>query len=81
MYHHLSGRVAYFSHARKYLRGKGRIAIIDFNGEGWFDRFVGHQTGDEVIHGEMKEAGYLLKRVIHFLPKQGFHIFTVYSNE
>jgi SAM-dependent methyltransferase len=33
-YHHLENRPSYFANARKYLRPNGRIAIIDFNGEG-----------------------------------------------
>ncbi len=52
-YHHLGDRVAYFQNAGKYLRPGGRVAIIDFNGEGWFTRLIGHWTPREVILREL----------------------------
>ena len=52
-YHHLEDRVSYFKNASRYLRPGGRIAIIDFNGEGWFTRLIGHWTPREVILQEL----------------------------
>ncbi len=75
-YHHLEDRVAYFARVAKYLRPNGRIAIIDFNGEGWLHKLLPHWTAAEVIEGEMKEAGYALERRHDFLPKQHFLIFS-----
>ncbi len=52
-YHHLENRVLYFKNASKYLRPGGRIAIIDFNGQGWFTRLIGHWTPREAILQEL----------------------------
>ncbi len=75
-YHHIENRASYFANARKYLRPNGRIAIIDFNEKGWFERFGGHYTPSDVITKEMKDAGYALQREFGFLTKQYFLIFS-----
>lgn len=75
-YHHLDDRTAYFANARKYLRAGGRLAVIDFNGKGWFERLFGHTTSSEVIRSELKAAGYRLEREIDFLPRQHFLVFA-----
>lgn len=75
-YHHLEDRVSYFKNASKYLRPGGRIAIIDFNGEGWFTRLIGHWTSREVILQELQQAGYSLQQELTFLPNQAFLIFS-----
>ncbi|HWP58262.1 MAG TPA: methyltransferase domain-containing protein [Candidatus Acidoferrales bacterium] len=73
-YHHLAERVRYFANARKYLSPNGRVAIIDFNEQGWIES-LGHYTPAEVIKKEMAAAGYELKREFKFLAKQNFLIF------
>ncbi len=75
-YHHLADHAAYFSGAGKYLRPGGRIAILDFNGEGWFQKLLGHWTASDTIQRELKEAGYSLDRAFQFLPKQVFVVFS-----
>lgn len=75
-YHHLKDRASYFKNAGKYLRPGGRIAIIDFNEKAWLEKLIGHWTAREVLHREMKEAGYVLNQEFHFLPKQMFLIFS-----
>ncbi len=75
-YHHLEDRVSYFKNAGKYLRPGGRIVIIDFNGEGWFTRLIGHWTPREVILQELQQAGYSLQQELTFLPHQAFLIFS-----
>jgi ubiquinone/menaquinone biosynthesis C-methylase UbiE len=75
-YHHLENRPSYFANARKYLRPNGRIAIIDFNGEGLLQQLSGHYTPSDVIQRELQEAGYALERELTFLPKQVFLIFA-----
>ena len=75
-YHHLENRLSYFANARKYLRPNGRIAIIDFNGEGLLQQLSGHYTPSDVIQRELQEAGYALERELTFLPKQVFLIFA-----
>lgn len=75
-YHHLDDRIAYFANAREHLRTGGRLAVIDFNGEGWFERLFSHTTPREVIKSEIKAAGYRLEREIDFLPRQHFIVFA-----
>ena len=75
-YHHLEERVKYFGNLQQDLQPNGRIAIIDFNGEGWLQKIIGHYTPSEVIQRELQEAGYTLEGESAFLPKQGFLIFV-----
>ena len=75
-YHHLENRATYFGNLKKYLAPQGRIAIIDFHGEGWFQQLIGHYTPGEVIQRELQEAGYTLDQEFDFLPKQVFLIFS-----
>jgi len=75
-YHHFENRITYFANVRKYLLPQGRIAIIDFNGEGWLQQIIGHYTSDEVIQHELQEAGYTLEQKLDFLPDQVFLIFS-----
>ena len=60
---------------RKTLRPGGRVAIIDFNREGWIQSF-GHYTPAEDIKREMSEAAYELEREHDFLTKQSFLVFV-----
>lgn len=75
-YHHLHDRTAYLFRLRQYLRPHGRLAIIDFNGEGWFTRLIGHWTQREVILQELQQAGYSLQQELTFLPNQVFLVFA-----
>ena len=75
-YHHLENRATYFANLRQYLQPQGRIAIIDFHGEGWIQQFIGHYTPRDVIQRELQEAGYTLEQEFDFLPKQVFLIFS-----
>lgn len=78
-YHHIENRNRYFANAKKYLRAGGRVAIIEFNGRGWFQTLFGHHTASPVIKKEMAAAGYRLTHEFDFLPKQSFLVFS--SNE
>ncbi|MDT7044102.1 class I SAM-dependent methyltransferase [Candidatus Nitronereus thalassa] len=75
-YHHLEQRVAYLANLKQDLQPNGRIAIIDFNGEGWFQHLFGHYTSSESIQRELQETGYTLETKLDFLPKQVFLIFV-----
>lgn len=75
-YHHLGDRTFYFARLKQYLRPNGHVAIIDFNGEGWFTRLIGHWIAREVIQRELQQAGYSLQREFAFLPKQDFLLFS-----
>jgi len=75
-YHHIDDRPSYFANAKKYLRDDGRIAIIEFDGRGWFQTLFGHYTPGEVIKEEMEAAGYRLTQEFDFLSKQSFLVFS-----
>jgi ubiquinone/menaquinone biosynthesis C-methylase UbiE len=73
-YHHLEDRSAYFETVKGYLRPGGRVAIIDYSGEGgFFERR--HSTPPETIQSEMEAAGYELDKNVGFLERQSFLIF------
>ncbi|UCE84613.1 MAG: class I SAM-dependent methyltransferase [Deltaproteobacteria bacterium] len=75
-YHHLEDRTAYFRNARKYLRPGGRVAIVEFNGEGW--SLLGrHATPPEQIRSELEAAGFQLAQDHDYLAKQSFQVFTI----
>jgi len=74
-YHHLEGREEYFRRAARYLRPGGRVAVIEFNGQGWFQRLFPHFTAPEVIRGELEAAGYRRVEDFDFLGRQSFQVF------
>ncbi len=75
-FHHLEERVAYFEGIKRYLRPGGRVAIIDYSGEGnFFEKR--HSTPPEVVKREMEQAGYVLDEDAGgFLDRQSFLIFS-----
>jgi ubiquinone/menaquinone biosynthesis C-methylase UbiE len=74
-YHHIDNRVNYFANLRKYIRPNGRVAVIDFDRRGWFQRLWKHYTPSEFIKREMEQAGYKLQREFNFLDRQSFLVF------
>ncbi|MGB7950439.1 MAG: methyltransferase domain-containing protein [Candidatus Binatia bacterium] len=75
-YHHIKNRVSYLTNLRKYIRPKGRIAIIEFDRRSWFAGLWKHYTPKEFIKREMEQAGYRLLREFDFLDRQSFLIFS-----
>jgi ubiquinone/menaquinone biosynthesis C-methylase UbiE len=75
-YHHLENRTAYFKAAARYLGPGGRIAILDYNGKGWFVRLFKHFTPPAVVKKEMEEAGYGLVAEHDFIERQSFLIYA-----
>jgi ubiquinone/menaquinone biosynthesis C-methylase UbiE len=75
-YHHLQERSAYFARAQKYLRRHGRVAVVEFNREGWLQKLFGHATESAVIRSELEAAGYRLEAEYDYLPKQHFLVFS-----
>jgi ubiquinone/menaquinone biosynthesis C-methylase UbiE len=75
-YHHITDRAAYFARAKRYLRPGGRVAIIDYRPEGFFQRLFPHSTEGEEIKREMSEAGYRLAGEYDFLTEQNFLVFA-----
>jgi ubiquinone/menaquinone biosynthesis C-methylase UbiE len=74
-YHHFEAREEYFHRMAKYLRPGGRVAIIEPNGKGWFQRLFPHFTEPEVVRAEMETAGYQRVEIFGFLERQSFQIF------
>jgi len=76
--HHLTNRVEYFRKLKRFLKPKGRVAIVEykrakpFTFRGMFEHYVPRET----IIEEMKEAGYRVKQEFGFLPEQSFTIFS-----
>ena len=74
-YHHFEAREEYFRRAAKYLRPGGRLAVIELNGKGWFQRLFPHFTAPEDIRAEMEAAGYQRVAAFDYLERQSFQIF------
>jgi len=74
-YHHLEAREEYFRRAAKYLRPGGRLAVIEFDGQGWVQRLFPHFTAPEVIRAEMEAAGYQRVEAFDYLERQSFQVF------
>jgi ubiquinone/menaquinone biosynthesis C-methylase UbiE len=75
-YHHLEDREAYFRRAAKHLRPGGRLAVIELNGQGWFQRLFPHFTAPEAIRAEMEGAGYQRVAAFDYLERQSFQVFS-----
>jgi predicted methyltransferase len=74
-YHHIEDRVAYFQRAARHLKPAGRLAVLEYKHRGFFQRFLGHATEDEVIQSELEQAGYTLSAKHDFIELQSFLIF------
>lgn len=74
-YHHIEERSAYFANARRYLRPGGRVAIVEFNGQGWFERWFVHYVPTDEIRAEMGAAGYVELASHDYLDRQSFLVF------
>jgi ubiquinone/menaquinone biosynthesis C-methylase UbiE len=75
-YHHISNRVEYFRRVRAALAPRGRLAVIELRGEGWFARRAGHSTTREALRTELEAAGFRLSQQHDFLRSQHFLIFV-----
>jgi len=75
--HHLTNRVEYFKKLKRFLKPKGRVAIVEYKRAKpfTFHGMFGHYVPRETIIEEMKEAGYRVKQEFDFLPEQSFTIF------
>src|SRR5262249_55586371 len=74
-YHHLSNRVEYFRGVSRWLSSNGRVAIIDSDGTGWFNKIFGHWTPGDAIENEMNAAGYRLVQRYAIVDGQHFLMF------
>jgi SAM-dependent methyltransferase len=74
-YHHIDGRVAYFSRLKSALRPGGRLAIVDFRMDAQEGPPVEHRIPPERVTAELEQAGYALVATHGFLPRQYFLVF------
>jgi SAM-dependent methyltransferase len=72
-YHHLPDPPEYFRRLRAALRPGGRLAVVDFKPEGFFQKR--HASGDEAIRADLGAAGYELEAEHGFLERQHFLVF------
>jgi ubiquinone/menaquinone biosynthesis C-methylase UbiE len=78
-FHHLPERAKYFSNLKKFLKPKGKVAVIEHRPKSGFS-FVAmfkHYTSVTVILREMEDAGYFIVRSFDFLSEQTFYLFGV----
>lgn len=75
-YHHIEARPAYLERAARYLRPGGRIAVVEYKHQGFFQRVFGHATEADVIRSEFEQSGYELDAEYDFLDRQHFLIFS-----
>jgi predicted methyltransferase len=76
-YHHLEKREDYFRRAARYLRPGGRVAVIEFDGRGWIQRWFPHFTAPEEIRREMEAAGFRQVETFDYLERQSFLVFQL----
>ena len=74
VFHHLPDQTKYFRRAASALRMGGRLAVVEFRGDGFPP---GHDPPPEDIREKLKAAGYVLGESHEFLEKQSFQIFVL----
>jgi arsenite methyltransferase len=77
VYHHLPEPGRTFRDLKRFLKPKGKVAIIEHKKKAGFSfvAFLKHYTPTQVIVTEMEEAGYFLVDSFDFLPEQSFNVF------
>ncbi len=75
-YHHIDGRVGYFSRLKASLAPQGRVAIIDFTLDSEIGPPPRARIEPEQVKRELARAGYKLADEHLFLPNQYFLVFT-----
>jgi ubiquinone/menaquinone biosynthesis C-methylase UbiE len=77
-YHHIGGRIEYFTRVRELLAPAGRLVVIDFK-DG--DLPVGpppsHKVPESRVRTELEQAGFTLTSTLDFLPYQFGLVYTV----
>ena len=74
-YHHLPDRGAYFSALRSLMTPSARLAIIDYRKDAPSGPPVEFRFTPEEIGHELAQAGFDLRAVHDFLPRQHFLVF------
>lgn len=76
VYHHVSGREAYFGKLRASLKPGARVAIIDFRENAKEGPPKSERIAPARVKTELGNAGYALAKEHDFLPNQFFLVFT-----
>ncbi len=71
-YHHIDNRITYFENLKSKMKSGGRIVIIDFNERSKEGPPLKYRIQKADLIGELREAGFELKRDLQFLPNQYF---------
>jgi len=74
-YHHIDGRVGYFSRLKSSLRPGGRLAVVDFRTDAPDGPPAERRIPPERVIVELEQAGYALVGRNEFLPRQYFLVF------
>ena len=74
-YHHIDGRVGYFSRLKASLAPQGRVAIIDFTLDSEIGPPPRARIEPEQVKRELARAGFKLANEHVFLPNQYFLVF------
>ena len=69
-YHHIENRIDYFRNVSKSLKKDGRIVIVDYYKDTDFGPPRNHKMAKKVVHREMIQAGYILRKDLKILPEQ-----------
>lgn len=71
-YHHIDGRVAYFSALKAAMKPGGRLVVVDYRPDG--DPEIGpppaHRLAPEAVSAELGQAGWTAGRSLDVLPQQ-----------
>ncbi len=76
-YHHLPGRVAYFTALKANMKPGARLAIVDFRKDAPEGPPVEFRFTQEQISAELGQAGFVLQATHDFLPRQMMLVYRV----
>lgn len=74
-WHHIDGRVAYFTNVRSSLRPGGRVVIVDYKRDSPEGPPVAMRVPPEEVRRDMEEAGYTQEGDVTDLPRQYVQVF------
>lgn len=76
-YHHIDGRIDYFTRLASTIRPGGTLVVVDFKaGEQPVGPPPDHKVPPEQVQAELTSAGYVLSADLDVLPYQFVHVYT-----
>lgn len=73
-YHHIADRISYFSNYHRYLKGNGKLVIIDRVASSRVVPPAHLRISTELVKQELKEAGFVPVQEMDFLLPDQFYI-------